>query len=76
MLFQIKLINERLKKNDCLRRGYILEGFPENRTQAFGLQSLGVMPQHVGKLLLLYNMLSYIKNYPTHPVTYPLYFYK
>ncbi|XP_068270124.1 adenylate kinase 8 [Nyctibius grandis] len=41
------LIQERLSNLDCIKQGWILEGFPENREQAWMLQSSGIIPRHV-----------------------------
>ncbi|KFW77225.1 Adenylate kinase 8, partial [Manacus vitellinus] len=41
------LIQERLSNVDCIKQGWILEGFPENQEQAWMLQSLGIFPRHV-----------------------------
>ncbi|NXK92237.1 KAD8 kinase, partial [Formicarius rufipectus] len=43
------LIQERLSNVDCIKQGWILEGFPENQEQAWMLQSFGIFPRHVGK---------------------------
>ncbi|NWV59254.1 KAD8 kinase, partial [Malurus elegans] len=43
------LIQERLSNVDCIKQGWILEGFPENQEQAWMLQSSGIFPRHVGK---------------------------
>ncbi|NXF74654.1 KAD8 kinase, partial [Sclerurus mexicanus] len=43
------LIQERLSNVDCIKQGWILEGFPENQEQAWLLQSFGIFPRHVGK---------------------------
>jgi adenylate kinase len=43
----VKLICDRLKRKDCIRRGFVLEAFPKNRAQAAQLQSNGVLPKHV-----------------------------
>ncbi|CAH2316093.1 adenylate kinase 8 [Pelobates cultripes] len=42
-----KLIQERLSKVDCVKRGWILEGFPRTREQALLLQMNGNIPDHV-----------------------------
>ncbi|NWU15401.1 KAD8 kinase, partial [Cephalopterus ornatus] len=42
------LIQERLSNVDCIKQGWILEGFPENQEQAWILQSFGIFPRHVG----------------------------
>ncbi|NXE26445.1 KAD8 kinase, partial [Ardeotis kori] len=41
------LIQERLSNVDCIKQGWILEGFPENQEQAWMLQSFGIIPRHV-----------------------------
>uniref|UniRef100_A0A8U7NK07 Adenylate kinase 8 n=1 Tax=Corvus moneduloides TaxID=1196302 RepID=A0A8U7NK07_CORMO len=41
------LIQERLSNVDCIKQGWILEGFPENQEQAWMLQSSGIFPRHV-----------------------------
>ncbi|XP_045878984.1 adenylate kinase 8 isoform X2 [Meles meles] len=41
------LIQERLKEEDCVRRGWILDGIPETREQALMIQTLGITPRHV-----------------------------
>ncbi|NXE09418.1 KAD8 kinase, partial [Lophotis ruficrista] len=41
------LIQERLSNVDCIKQGWILEGFPENKEQAWMLQSSGIFPRHV-----------------------------
>ncbi|NXI47414.1 KAD8 kinase, partial [Galbula dea] len=41
------LIQECLSNVDCIKRGWILEGFPENQEQAWMLQSSGIIPRHV-----------------------------
>ncbi|XP_075761898.1 adenylate kinase 8 isoform X4 [Pelodiscus sinensis] len=41
------LIQERLSNVDCIKQGWILEGIPENRDQAWILQSSGIIPRHV-----------------------------
>ncbi|NXC45724.1 KAD8 kinase, partial [Penelope pileata] len=44
------LIRERLSNVDCIKQGWILEGFPENQEQARLLQSFGIFPRHVAVL--------------------------
>jgi len=46
----VQLICDRVGKPDCLRRGYILEGFPQNREQAIDLQARGILLDHVAIL--------------------------
>lgn len=41
-----KLIKNRVEEIDCIRKGWILEGFPETRAQALALVSIGVLPKH------------------------------
>ncbi|XP_055255978.1 adenylate kinase 8 isoform X4 [Moschus berezovskii] len=43
----IRLMQERLKEEDCIRRGWILDGIPETREQALTIQTLGISPRHV-----------------------------
>ncbi|XP_028918076.1 adenylate kinase 8 [Ornithorhynchus anatinus] len=42
-----KLIQERLSSDDCIKRGWIVDGFPETREQAILLQIIGIFPRHV-----------------------------
>ncbi|XP_038601365.1 adenylate kinase 8 isoform X2 [Tachyglossus aculeatus] len=42
-----KLIQERLSSDDCIKRGWIVDGFPETREQAILLQVIGIFPRHV-----------------------------
>eukprot|EP00794_Sanderia_malayensis_P016022 gene16022-17641_t len=37
---------EKLKNKDCIHKGWILEGIPENREQTLCLQAAGIMPKH------------------------------
>jgi len=46
----VKMIIARLSKPDCIRKGYVLEGFPRNRIQAMGLQSEGILFEHLVEL--------------------------
>ncbi|KAI4882208.1 hypothetical protein NFI96_034144, partial [Prochilodus magdalenae] len=43
----IKLIQERLSKADCVRRGWVLEAIPKTREEALCLQEAGIAPEHV-----------------------------
>ncbi|XP_072816464.1 adenylate kinase 8 isoform X3 [Vicugna pacos] len=43
----IRLVQERLSEEDCVRRGWILDGIPETREQALMIQTLGIVPRHV-----------------------------
>ncbi|XP_029424622.1 adenylate kinase 8 [Nannospalax galili] len=43
----VTLVKERLNEDDCLRKGWILDGIPENREQALMIQTLGLAPRHV-----------------------------
>ncbi len=38
-----------MKDLDCVRRGWILVGFPNNREQTLSFQGHGISPRHVGK---------------------------
>ncbi|XP_067867964.1 adenylate kinase 8 isoform X3 [Heterodontus francisci] len=42
-----KLILERLSKTDCIKRGWVLVGFPRTREQSLALQEIGIAPEHV-----------------------------
>nr|XP_028602261.1 adenylate kinase 8-like [Podarcis muralis] len=41
------LLEERLNDVDCIKLGWVLDGFPETRSQALVLQSTGIAPRHV-----------------------------
>jgi len=43
----VRLINERVGRYDCARRGWVMDGFPETAEQAKALQAIGIMPKHV-----------------------------
>ncbi|XP_035302833.1 adenylate kinase 8 isoform X2 [Cricetulus griseus] len=43
----IGLVQERLNEDDCLRKGWILDGIPERREQALMIQTVGLAPKHV-----------------------------
>ncbi|XP_015449803.1 adenylate kinase 8 isoform X2 [Pteropus alecto] len=43
----VKLIEERLGEDDCVQRGWILDGIPETREQVLMIQALGITPRHV-----------------------------
>lgn len=42
-----KLVAERLSKVDCIKRGWVIEGFPQTREQALRIQMAGIAPVHV-----------------------------
>ncbi|CAL8343754.1 unnamed protein product [Lota lota] len=42
----IELIQHRLSKTDCFRKGWVLEGFPQTRLHALTLQAAGIIPNH------------------------------
>lgn len=42
----VQILTERLKLMDCVKKGYVLEGFPQTREQALALQSMGIHPKH------------------------------
>ncbi|KAJ3158060.1 hypothetical protein HDU89_000443 [Geranomyces variabilis] len=46
----LPLIVARLKREDCMNRGWVLDGFPRTRAQADALREKGIMPN---RLLLL-----------------------
>ncbi|XP_044286827.1 adenylate kinase 8-like [Varanus komodoensis] len=41
------LLEERLSDVDCVKLGWVLDGFPETRKQALRLQAAGIAPRHV-----------------------------
>ncbi|XP_019496997.1 PREDICTED: adenylate kinase 8 isoform X4 [Hipposideros armiger] len=43
----VRLIQERLREDDCVKRGWILDGIPETREQALTIQTLGIIPRHI-----------------------------
>ncbi|ELK37355.1 Adenylate kinase 8 [Myotis davidii] len=43
----VRLVQERLLEDDCISRGWILDGIPETREQAMMIQTLGITPRHV-----------------------------
>uniref|UniRef100_A0A8D0PH11 Adenylate kinase 8 n=1 Tax=Sus scrofa TaxID=9823 RepID=A0A8D0PH11_PIG len=43
----VRLVQARLREEDCVTRGWILDGIPETREQALLLQTLGIAPRHV-----------------------------
>lgn len=40
----IELIKGRLEQEDCIRNGWLLDGFPRTRQQAIALQNAGILP--------------------------------
>ena len=47
----VSILKERMKMFDCVKKGWILEGFPQTRQQALALQELGIYPKHCGQCL-------------------------
>lgn len=45
-----RLIQERLSKVDCAKRGWVIEGFPRTREQGLLLQMNGTSPDHIAVL--------------------------
>lgn len=45
----VKILEARVKLPDCLKKGWVMEGFPQTREQALALQSIGVHPKHCGR---------------------------
>nr|XP_023484986.1 adenylate kinase 8 isoform X2 [Equus caballus] len=43
----VRLIQDRVSEDDCVRRGWILDGIPETREQALMIQTVGITPRHV-----------------------------
>jgi adenylate kinase len=44
----ISLVTQRLAEPDVMQRGYVLDGFPRTREQAFSMQMKGSIPEHFG----------------------------
>ncbi|KAK2170983.1 hypothetical protein NP493_1119g00051 [Ridgeia piscesae] len=42
----VDLIEERLKQFDCVKKGWVMSGFPETKEQAVALQAIGIYPKH------------------------------
>lgn len=40
------VIGSRVSRSDCLKHGWILEGFPNTKNQAFCMQQVGLLPTH------------------------------
>eukprot|EP00111_Clytia_hemisphaerica_P004674 TCONS_00013423-protein len=43
----VKTLKDRITQYDAIEKGYLIEGFPENRAQALQLQLEGIYPKHV-----------------------------
>ena len=43
------LVEERLKLFDCVKKGWVMEGFPPTREHALALQARGISPKHLGR---------------------------
>ena len=44
----LRLINARLQLYDCVKKGYVMDGFPHTRDQALAFQANGISPKHCG----------------------------
>lgn len=42
----LKIVQERMKLFDCVKKGWVMEGFPQTREQAIALQAAGIYPKH------------------------------
>ncbi|CAL1545587.1 unnamed protein product [Lymnaea stagnalis] len=42
----VKILTERIQLPDCMKKGWILEGFPRTREQALAMQESGIFPKH------------------------------
>ncbi|XP_030062195.1 adenylate kinase 8 isoform X1 [Microcaecilia unicolor] len=42
-----KVIQERLSKVECIKKGWVIEAYPKTRHQALMLQMTGIIPEHV-----------------------------
>lgn len=54
----LKILGDRLQLYDAVKKGWILEGFPETREQAQALQVSGIYPKHCSKSLKLKAIVS------------------
>ncbi|XP_043842996.1 adenylate kinase 8 [Dromiciops gliroides] len=43
----MKLLEERMEKDECISKGWIMDGIPETREQALMIQTSGISPRHV-----------------------------
>lgn len=46
----MEIIDQRLKVFDCVKKGWVMAGFPQTREQALAMQVKGIFPNHVGKI--------------------------
>ena len=44
----LRLLNARLQLYDCVKKGWVMDGFPQTRDQALALQAKGISPKHCG----------------------------
>ena len=44
----VRLLQARTKLFDCIKKGWVMDGFPETRDQAHALASNGIFPKHCG----------------------------
>ncbi|XP_052092934.1 adenylate kinase 8-like [Mytilus californianus] len=42
----VKILTDRMKLADCIKKGWVMEGFPQTREQALALQTAGVYAKH------------------------------
>ncbi|KAI9193068.1 adenylate kinase-domain-containing protein [Polychytrium aggregatum] len=71
------LVTARLQDADVLQRGYVLEGLPRTKEQAFGMQKKGILPEHI----ILFEIpddtiVDYLSNLRFDPVTSKMYHLK
>ena len=45
----VKMVKNRLSLFDCVKKGWVMDTFPEDREQALALQASGIYPKHVGE---------------------------
>ena len=57
----VDLILERLKQFDCVKKGWVLSGFPETKEQAVALQAVGIYPKHYSKFNEIYIFAVFVK---------------
>ena len=48
----IRLVEARLSLFDCVKKGWVMDGFPRTREQALALQAKGISAKHCGKVYI------------------------
>ena len=58
MSLWVRLVEERTKLFDCVKKGWVMDGFPATREQALALQSRGIYPRHFGMFDVLLGLIK------------------